>query len=449
MSRRRITALVAVALLLSVGTATAQISEFRLYNKYTRGRAGAGIAPNAQLGPYVKSITPAGVATVQQDDNTETTVTLTLGGGLGGSNDGVVSAGTVTQSGGVAQSRTLTLTRTEGLEDVEITGFLGLANIQPDEITPGQTGHVGTQLDAARRDHAHRVDVGVPVACGTTASAGNSDAFSRSDHRHICSGGLTFATETPQPVGTAAGEVGDSTEIIPANHRHQLDPTYTADIDSQLTILGGRFSTKLDIGIPTVTSTLRVLNIGQTVRYTTGGETGYYQIVHANGLFITTADFPGYITDGYVRRVDNILATTIGEATETTLGTVRGITTAEIDSDAGTDFRAWSVDRFRRMTHRLIPEWVRTGNTDNVPNAKLPDNTRGCVLSQHHHADADRGGRRGGDVYAEYGWRRKLDLRGALRHPGGARRARAVVHHERGRQRLGLGAATLYRGCQR
>ena len=66
---------------------------------------------------------------------------------------------------------------------------------------------------------------------------------------------------------------------------------------------------------------------------------------------------------------------TVPEATETVSGTVRGITTAEIDSDSGVDFRGWSVNRLRRALRRLVVDWAEFDSTDTIPADRLPDAT--------------------------------------------------------------------------
>ena len=66
---------------------------------------------------------------------------------------------------------------------------------------------------------------------------------------------------------------------------------------------------------------------------------------------------------------------TVPEATETVSGTVRGITSAEIDSDSGTDFRGWSVNRIRRALRRLVIDWAEFDSTATIPADRLPGST--------------------------------------------------------------------------
>ena len=64
-------------------------------------------------------------------------------------------------------------------------------------------------------------------------------------------------------------------------------------------------------------------------------------------------------------------------------GVVRGASTSEIDSDSGSEFLAWSVDRFRRGAFRIVPEWGRVGNADAIPDAKISaDITRDTEIAR-------------------------------------------------------------------
>ena len=65
----------------------------------------------------------------------------------------------------------------------------------------------------------------------------------------------------------------------------------------------------------------------------------------------------------------------VPEATESVSGTVRGISTTEIDSDSGTAFRGWTVNRIRRAIRRLVEDWAESDSTDNIPAVRLPTAT--------------------------------------------------------------------------
>ena len=78
----------------------------------------------------------------------------------------------------------------------------------------------------------------------------------------------------------------------------------------------------------------------------------------------------------------NFTGGTVPEASETVSGTVRGITIAEIDSDSGSDFRGWTVNRLRRALRRLVVDWAEFDSTETIPADRLPDATftaRGIV----------------------------------------------------------------------
>ena len=63
-----------------------------------------------------------------------------------------------------------------------------LATVAPDEITPGQTGNVGSGSAVARATHHHSAPVGTPVSVSTANNAGNAASFARSDHIHLGDG---------------------------------------------------------------------------------------------------------------------------------------------------------------------------------------------------------------------------------------------------------------------
>ena len=147
-----------------------------------------GVDTNTLIGPYVKDVTvdsvsgmltvikqPVGSHTPQTDDYPLTSA---------GTADGVVTGGAVADDPQPSvNTRTLTLERSIG-DDVVITGLLGLSNIAPSDVVPGQTAHVGTQHDAATRDHRHASPKGTPREIGTVAVIGDSGEFSDSGHGH-------------------------------------------------------------------------------------------------------------------------------------------------------------------------------------------------------------------------------------------------------------------------
>ena len=71
--------------------------------------------------------------------------------------------------------------------------------------------------------------------------------------------------------------------------------------------------------------------------------------------------------------IDELPTSKLPDATSSDEGAVRGVTTSEVDDESpgGTIF-GWSINHFRRLVHRLVPDWAQTGNSDDVPVSKIP-----------------------------------------------------------------------------
>ena len=198
-------------------------------------------------GEYVKSVASDGTVTQQEADGTESTVTVATGGGasLSDSNPTALTPELSVDpgSGGTASrfdhahptSAAAPLGLTTSHAEGTATTFArsdhrhgALATSQPDELTPGQSGAVGSSSFAARANHHHSTPVGTPVAVGSANNEGSAASFARSDHIHDGSGiggggGASLSSGTPDALTPdQSGAAGVSTLASRGDHQHAI-----------------------------------------------------------------------------------------------------------------------------------------------------------------------------------------------------------------------------------
>ena len=177
-------------------------------------------------GAFVKSITTAGLATVQLADNSEAEVQLNLTGANVGQEQvedfvgALIAAGTqtgitVTYVDNDGNAGQLNFTVAGG-------GTVTLSDTAPEAIT--DTGSAGTSTDVSRADHAHGGYPGfsttAPADVTTGSGAvGTSTELSRSDHIHGGDVVRTLSNDDPEDVGNTASS-GTSTTVSREDHVH-------------------------------------------------------------------------------------------------------------------------------------------------------------------------------------------------------------------------------------
>ena len=222
-----------------------------------------GLAVDYLTGVFVKSVSPTGLVTFQSATGTETTAQLATGSGA------TVTSGTADPTGGATGDVYLQVNGTNVLQSIwrniagtwteyTVPAGVALSDTAPRSVTTGANA-AGTADEAARRDHHHQVvaatttQAGIteyatdnealspsisvramtpasthhmvdaratddaPLAPATTAVAGSSTDFSRSDHVHPEGTGTNGITIQDSGVeeGTAIGTInfGDSLEV--------------------------------------------------------------------------------------------------------------------------------------------------------------------------------------------------------------------------------------------
>ena len=150
--------------------------------------------------------------------------------GSGGSNDGVVNGGSVSGT-------TLTLTRTESLTDVTITGLPSggngstLSDDTPDSLQPDQSGAAGTATTASRADHAHAINSSTPVSTGTSNQEGNFTSFARTNHVHA----IGFTGNSPDLITPdQAGGAGTAANPARLDHSHSIIAAIPVSVGTDL-----------------------------------------------------------------------------------------------------------------------------------------------------------------------------------------------------------------------
>ena len=195
-------------------------------------------------GAYVKSVAADGTVTQQLTDGTESTVTVATGGGAALSDsapraltpDLSAAAGTGGTASRFDHAHPITAGSPLGLATSHAEGTAttfarsdhrhgSLASIQPDELTPGQSGAVGSSSFAARANHHHSTPVGTPVSVGSANNEGNAASFARSDHIHqgATGGGASLSSGTPDALTPdQSGAAGVSTLASRGDHQHAI-----------------------------------------------------------------------------------------------------------------------------------------------------------------------------------------------------------------------------------